>query len=208
MARGRFITFEGGEGTGKSTQARMLAAALGSLGIPARTTREPGGAPGAEMLRGLLLDRAADWSPLAETLLHFAARAEHVAKTVLPALEAGHWVVCDRFTDSTIAYQGGGEGVARAVIDTLIGLIGLRPDATVILDAAETVCATRIAARGERADHYQHQPDAFHARVRASFREIAAQAPDRCVLLPAEGDADSVHRAVMRTLRERLILPA
>ena len=121
MPPGRFITLEGGEGAGKSTQARLLADALVELGLPVLRTREPGGAPGAEILRDLLLGGSVDWSAPAETLLHFAARAEHVEKTIRPALAAGMWVVCDRFYDSTMAYQGYGQGADRAAIATLTG---------------------------------------------------------------------------------------
>lgn len=133
--RGRFITLEGGEGAGKSTQARRLAAALAAEGLPVLRTREPGGAPGAEAIRALLLGRG-PWDGLAEMLLHFAARREHLARTIAPALEAGIWVISDRFADSTLAYQGFGQGVPRAAWDTLAGLAleGLWPDLTLMLD--------------------------------------------------------------------------
>src|SRR3712207_7992385 len=133
MARGRFITLEGGEGAGKSTQARLLEAALRDSGHRVLRTREPGGAPGAEAIRGVLLG-SGPWDGVAECMLHFAARREHVARSVGPALQAGMWVVCDRFADSTLAYQCFGQGVPRAVWEALaaVALDGLRPDLTVV----------------------------------------------------------------------------
>src|SRR5271154_3532214 len=125
MIRGRFITLEGGEGTGKTTQSALLVQALMQRSLAVLQTREPGGSPGAELLRGILLGGSVDWSPRAETLLHFAARAEHVAKTIQPAIQAGSWVVCDRFFDSTLAYQGYGQGADRDFIASLIGLLGI-----------------------------------------------------------------------------------
>ena len=146
---GRFITLEGGEGAGKSTQAKLLAEALAARGLPVLRTREPGGAPGAEVLRDLLLGGRVDWSAPAETLLHFAARAEHVERTIRPALDAGMWVVCDRFYDSTMAYQGYGLGADRGMIAALIRLVGVHPDLTIVLDVSDAVAVARRAqARG------------------------------------------------------------
>ncbi|HEY7576730.1 MAG TPA: dTMP kinase [Acetobacteraceae bacterium] len=199
-----FITLEGGEGAGKSTQAALLADALVELGLPVLRTREPGGAPGAETLRGLLLGGGVAWSPLAETLLHFAARAEHVAKTIRPALDAGMWVVCDRFYDSTVAYQGYGQGADRGVIATLTGILGIVPDVTLMLDVSDAVAAARRVLRAGDADRYERLDPAFHARVRQGFRDIAAAAPARCLLIAADGPAEAVHVAIMRALRERL----
>ena len=167
MPTGHFITLEGGEGAGKSTQARLLADALVALGLPVLRTREPGGAPGAETLRALLLGGAVDWSAPAETLLHFAARAEHVEKTIRPALAAGMWVVCDRFCDSTMAYQGYGQGADRAMIATLAGLLGLMPDVTLVLDVSERVAVARRLRRGNDGDRYERLDASFHARVNA-----------------------------------------
>src|SRR3954454_4752864 len=133
MTRARCMTVEGGEGAGKSTQVRLLADALCAFGMPVLLTREPGGAPGSELLRDLLLSGRIEWSAPAETLLHFAARAEHVETTIRPALDAGMWVVCDRFYDSTMAYQGYGQGADRAVITTLTTLLGITPDVTLVL---------------------------------------------------------------------------
>lgn len=203
MTSGRFVTLEGGEGAGKTTQADRLAAALVAAGIPTVRTREPGGAPGAELLRGILLGGQIDWSPRAETLLHFAARAEHVARTIGPALAAGRWVVCDRFYDSTMAYQGYGQGADRAFIQAQIDLVGLRPDLTLVLDVPEAVAAERRRRRGGEADRYERLAAGFHARVRAGFRAIAAAEPARCVLLDAAADIESVHARVLAIARDR-----
>jgi dTMP kinase len=207
MASGRFITLEGGEGAGKSTQARLLADALVRLGLPVLRTREPGGAPGAEILRNLLLGDAVDWSASAEMLLHFAARAEHVEKTIGPALAAGMWVVCDRFFDSTMAYQGYGLGADRAAIATLTGLLGITPDVTLVLDVSDAVAVARQLERGADADRYEKLDALFHARVNQGFRDIAAAAPERCVVIAADGPIDAVHAAIMQALRARLALP-
>ena len=145
-ARGRFITLEGGEGGGKSTQARLLADALAARGLPVLLTREPGGSPGSEVLRELLLSGRIAWSPPAETLLHFAHRAEHVEKTIRPALAAGMWVVCDRFYDSTMVYQGYGLGADRGVIAALIGLLDFPPDLTLVLDVSVATTLHRLPA--------------------------------------------------------------
>lgn len=201
-----FITLEGGEGAGKSTQAVLLADALVALGLPVLRTREPGGAPGSETLRGLLLG-GGEWSPLAETLLHFAARAEHVAKTIRPALDAGMWVVCDRFYDSTLAYQGYGQGVDRGVIGSLIGHLGIVPDVTLVLDVSDDVAGERRVQRGGDADRYERLDAAFHARVRQAFRDIATAEPARCALIPANESREDVHAAIMRVARARLPLP-
>ena len=207
MTAGRFITLEGGEGAGKSTQARLLADALVQLGLPVLRTREPGGAPGAEILRNLLLGDAVDWSASAEMLLHFAARAEHVEKTIGPALAAGMWVVCDRFFDSTMAYQGYGLGADRAAIATLTGLLGITPDVTLVLDVSDAVAVARQLERGADADRYEKLDALFHARVNQGFRDIAAAAPERCVVIAADGPIDAVHAAIMQALRARLALP-
>jgi dTMP kinase len=201
---GSFITLEGGEGAGKSTQARLLADALVEHRLPVLRTREPGGAPGAEVLRGLLLGGEIEWSARAETLLHFAARAEHIAKTIRPALDAGTWVVCDRFYDSTMAYQGYGLGADRGMIATLVGLLGIVPDVTLVLDVSEPVAVARQIKRGMEADRYEKLDALFHARVRQGFRDIAAAEPQRCVLIAADGSEAAVHAAIMAALRARL----
>jgi dTMP kinase len=200
MAQGRFITLEGGEGAGKSTQARLLADALAGLGIPVLRTREPGGAPGAEVLRELLLSGRCAWSAPAETLLHFAARAEHVEHTIGPALAVGTWVVCDRFADSTMAYQGYGQGADRTMIADLTRMIGLVPDVTFVLDVSTEVAAARLRGRGAAADRYERECGAFHSRVAAGFREIARAEPRRCVLIDANRTEEEVHAEIMQVL--------
>jgi dTMP kinase len=207
MPLGRFITLEGGEGAGKSTQTRLLAQALVELGLPVLRTREPGGAPGAELLRDLLLGGSVDWSAPAEALLHFAARAEHIEKTIGPALDAGMWVVCDRFFDSTMAYQGYGQGADRSMIAALTGLLRLTPDVTIILDVSESVATARQLQRGADADRYERLDALFHARVNQGFRDIAKAAPERCVLIAGDGTEHDVHAAIMQALRQRLALP-
>jgi dTMP kinase len=199
---GRLITLEGGEGAGKSTQARMLADALCELGLPVLRTREPGGAPGAEFLREVLLSGRIDWSAVAETMLHVAARMEHVAKTIRPAIEAGSWVVCDRFHDSTMAYQGYGLGVDRGMIEVLGTMVGVVPDLTLVLDVPREVALARLRGRGAVDDRYERLNDDFHRRVNEGFRAIAAQA--RCVLVDAAQDAAAVHETVMAAVRRLL----
>ncbi len=205
-----FITLEGGEGAGKSTQAALLADALCARGHAVLRTREPGGAPGAEFLRNVLLGGTIDWSSRAETLLHFAARVEHVEKTIRPALAAGMWVVCDRFYDSTLAYQGYGQGADRGFIATLAGLVGLVPDLTLVLDVPDAVGADRLRGRGGAADRYEKLDAAFHQRVNDGFRSIAASAPERCVVVPAGADIQTVQSAVLAAVdgRSRLALIA
>ncbi len=201
---GRFVTLEGGEGAGKTTQSALLAEALAARGIGVLRTREPGGSPAAELLRGILLDGSVDWAPHAETLLHFAARADHVAKTIEPALQAGTWVVCDRFSDSTLAYQGYGQGADRGFIASLVGLLGIAPDLTIVLDVGEAVAAGRRRQRGGDADRYERLDAAFHARVRHGFRDIAKADPKRCVLLDASGSIRAVHTAILTAVWTRL----
>ncbi len=203
MRRGRFITLEGGEGAGKTTQSALLAEALAARGLAVLRTREPGGSPGAELLRGILLGGSVDWSPRAETLLHFAARAEHVAKTIGPALDGGSWVICDRFYDSTQAYQGYGQGADRGFIAAQIRLLGMAPDLTLVLDVPEAVAAERMRLRGGDADRYERLDAAFHARVRQGFREIAAAEPARCVLVDASAGVQAVHAVIMGEIAAR-----
>jgi len=206
--RGRFITLEGGEGAGKSTQARLLEAALVAAGHRVVRTREPGGAPGAEAIRGVLLGPKGDgipWDGVAECMLHFAARREHVVRTILPALEAGHWVVCDRFADSTMAYQCYGQGVPRAVFDALAGvaLEGLAPDLTLVLDLAPEEGLARAAARGET-NRYEAAGLDFHRRVHDGFRAIAAAEPGRCAVIDASDAPEGVAASILRVVRARL----
>ena len=165
-------------------------------------TREPGGSPGAERLRALLLAGDVCFAPQAETLLHFAARADHLARTILPALEAGCWVVCDRFADSTLAYQGHGLGADQALIARLTTAAGIAPDLTIVLEASAAVADARLQARGARPDRYERLGPAFHARVRASFRAIAAAEPARCRLMDADGSMEEVHWRIWRAVAE------
>jgi dTMP kinase len=206
-AEPRFITLEGGEGTGKSTQSRLLADALAARGLPVLRTREPGGAPGAEFLREVLLGGTIGWSAAAETMLHFAARAEHVERTIRPALAAGMWVVCDRFFDSTMAYQGFGLGADRERIAVLTRLIGIRPDLTLVLDANPDLTRQRMLARSGALDRYERLDEAFHDRVQGGFRKIASDNPDRCVTIDASGSIASVQAAILHALDLRFQKP-
>lgn len=201
--RGRFITLEGGEGAGKSTQATRLTAFLANSGFPVIQTREPGGSPAADILRELLLSGRHDWAPLAEVMLHFASRAEHIARVIAPALEAGTWVICDRFADSTLVYQGWGLGADRAAIRTLTEMMGIVPDLTLILDIDVATTQARLASRGTVADRYEILGAAFFQRIRDGFKAVAAEHRDRCVLLSGEGDADTVTEALTAALRQR-----
>lgn len=207
-ARGRFITLEGGEGAGKSTQARRLAAWLASeRGLPVLLTREPGGAPGAEAIRGVLLGAGRGWDPVAEAMLHFAARREHLARTILPALDAGMWVVSDRFADSTRAYQCHGQGVPDDVWSRLaaLALEGISPDLTLVLDIAPEAGMGRAARRGEL-DRYERLDADFHARVRTGFLAIAKAEPGRCAVVDATPGAEAVTSEIQRVVAERLPL--
>ena len=209
MARGRFITLEGGEGAGKSTQLRLLAEFLRARGIDVVTTREPGGSPGAEAIRGLLVSGdTGRWRPLTEAMLVCAARHEHVEATIRPALEAGTWVISDRFADSTLAYQGSGLGVARASLDALIGLAvgGLSPDLTLVLDVPPEQGIGRTRARTGGEDRYERMELDFHRRLRRGFLDIAAAEPGRCAVIDATRPLDAVQAAI-RAEVERWLLP-
>lgn len=204
--RGRFITLEGGEGAGKSTQAKRLAAALAAAGLPVLCTREPGGTPGAERIRGLLLGHG-PWDSVAEAMLHFAARREHLVRTIRPFLEAGGWVVSDRFADSTLAYQGA-QGLPREVWARLaeVALEGFAPDVTLVLDLPVAAGMARAAARSG-ADRYERMGAAFHERVRAGFLAIAAAEPERCAVVDATAGPGPVFDAMAAVLRARLGAP-
>ena len=207
-ARGRFIAFEGGEGTGKSTQARLLAAALAARGIDCVTTREPGGTPGAEAIRALLLDPALpQWKPAAEALLFAAARSDHVAHLIEPALAAGRWVICDRFVDSSLAYQGAAGGLGEAAIRALhrVGSQGLLPDLTMLLEADPQATAARIEARdGDVADKIGGRGAAFHDDVSAAFERLAEAEPARFRRIDALGSPEAVHALVIAALDDVL----
>jgi len=209
MARGRFITFEGGEGGGKSTQARQLARALEQAGIAVALTREPGGAPGAEEIRRLVVEGAPErWDALTEALLLTAARREHVVRTIEPALAAGRWVISDRFADSTLAYQGYGHGVDRGALETLRRLAAgtLTPDLTLILDVPVELGLARAHQRRGHELRFEAMDREFHERLRQGFHAIAAAEPARCVVIDATGPADAVTRAVIAAAAERLAL--
>ena len=206
-ARGRFITIEGGEGAGKSTQLDLLATTLQRAGILLRRTREPGGSAGAEAIRKLLLDGTDErWDAVAEALLLYAARRDHVARLIAPALERGIWVICDRFADSTLAYQGYGRGLPLADLAALhrFALGDFKPDLTLILDLPATDGLARAARRTDAADRFERLDRAFHERLREGFREIAAAEPQRCVLIDAGGDRDTVRRTILAAVNERL----
>ena len=200
---GRFITLEGGEGAGKTTQIRRIAAALAAAGLPVLRTREPGGTPGAERIRDLLLGHG-PWDPVAEAMLHFAARREHVVTVIRPFLAAGGWVLCDRFADSTLAYQGA-QGLDRSVWQRLadVALAGFAPDVTLMLDMPVEAGMARAAARSG-ADRYERMGAACHERVRGAFLAIAAGDPGRCAVVDASGPPDAVFAAIREVLRTRL----
>lgn len=206
-ARGRFITLEGGEGAGKSTQIARLKAWLEARGRTVVATREPGGSPGAEMVRKLLVEGPVErWDGITEALLHCAARREHLRTTVWPALERGAWVVSDRFADSTAAYQGHGHGVDPALLDRLyqIAVGNFRPDLTLVLDLPVEVGLARAAKRRGSETRYETLPMEFHERVRAGFLAIAAREPKRCVVVDAGQEIDNTAAAIARTVEERL----
>lgn len=201
---GRFIALEGGEGVGKSTQGRLLVQALSARGLEVIATREPGGTVGAEAIRTMLLSTEGDgWGARAEALLFAAARADHVEKLIRPAMARGAWVVCDRFVDSSRAYQGGGGGLSDEDVLALhrIGSDGLLPDVTVLLTVAPAVSAARIALRdGDVADRIGGRGAAYHARVAASFRAFAMAEPARFAVIDALGSPNEVHARVMASL--------
>ena len=207
MSRGRFITFEGGEGAGKSTQVKRLAERLAMGGREVITTREPGGSPGAESIRDLVLRGDADrWSPVTETLLMYAARRDHVERVIRPALARGAWVVCDRFADSTRAYQGAAGGTDPALIAALETYIleDVRPDLTLVFDLSPQTGLARAHARAGAEMRFESKGMAFHERLRDGFRAIAAAEPDRCAVIDAEAAMDAVEAAVWSAVEGRL----
>ncbi|MEW5729097.1 MAG: dTMP kinase [Pseudomonadota bacterium] len=208
MTSGRFITFEGGEGAGKSTQLTLLAEALTAAGFEVVTTREPGGSKGAEAIRALLVTGDTDrWDAETEALLHTAARRDHLARTVWPALQRGAWVICDRFADSTLAYQGYGHGLSKDFIRDLTRLaIGeFKPDLTLILDLPVEEGLRRAGGRGGAEDRYERMGTAFHERLRQGFLDIARADPDRCAVVDATLPLDEVRQAVLRAVKSRLL---
>jgi dTMP kinase len=206
---GRFITLEGGEGTGKSTQARRLAATLKGRGISCIVTREPGGSPGAEEIRSLLVKgEPGRWDPLPETLLLYAARADHVEKTIKPALAKGEWVICDRFSDSSYAYQGAGRGLDRETVRRIeaIAIGDFKPDFTLILDLPPELGLERTTRRGSGDTRFEQFDLQFHVRLRKAFHDIARRAGDRCVIIDASGSEDDVAAAVLTAISKRFAL--
>lgn len=207
MSRGRFITFEGGEGAGKSTQARRLARALEEHGLSVTVTREPGGSPGAEDIRSLIVSGDTDrWTPLTETLLVFAARADHLECTIRPALKSGKWVICDRFVDSTFAYQGIGQGMSAETIGRLRDLVVGHdmPALTLILDLPVETGLERAGRRDHAEDRFERMGDNFHQKLRQAFLDIASAEPERCVVIDAARDEDAVAEAVWQAVSSRL----
>ncbi len=209
IKRGRFITLEGGEGAGKSTLAAELTARLQAAGATVVATREPGGAPGAEEVRRLLVTGEADrWDPLGEALLLSAARRDHVRRLIAPSLAAGAFVLCDRFYDSTLAYQGYGHGLARRTLDQLkrMAVGRLRPDLTLILDLPASVGLHRAQARRGDEMRFESLDLSFHERLRAGFLEIAGAEPRRCVVIDATQSASKVAAEAWAVIVNRLRL--
>ncbi|MCB9948749.1 MAG: dTMP kinase [Rhodospirillaceae bacterium] len=210
MPRGRLITLEGGEGAGKSTQIRALTLALKTHGVDTAATREPGGTPEGEAIRALLLDGDPDrFDGVSQALLHFAARREHLRQTILPLLDSGTWVLCDRFADSTMAYQGYGAGLGRDLIEAMhrISIGTFTPDLTVILDLAPEQAASRLDQRNEARNSYELLDQAFHDRVRAGFLDIARREPERCLVVDASLPEAAVTAAIFEAIEDRLGVP-
>ena len=204
--RGRFVTFEGIDGSGKSTQARRLAAALSAEGREVVLTREPGGSPGAEEIRRLLVEGDPHrWSPVAELLLFNAARRDHLEKTIRPALEAGRTVISDRFADSTRVYQGAARADLRPLADSLHAeVIALEPDLTFVIDMDPATALSRGLARRSGEDRFEDLGEGFQARLREGFRALAAEFPARCVLIDGARPEDDVAAEILAETRARL----
>lgn len=205
--RGRFITFEGGEGAGKSTQIKLLCEHLEKRGIAFAKTREPGGTPGAEAIRGLLVQGDTDrWDAESEALLHYAARRDHVERMIHPALDAGIWVVSDRFADSTMAYQGYAHGLGREWVGRLHDLVlgDFAPDLTIVLDVPVAAGLARAGKRGGDETRYERLGTAFHQAVRDGFLDIARREPARCVVIDSRDPPATVAGAVRKAVAERL----
>lgn len=205
-ARGRFVTVEGGEGVGKSTSLEFLRGLIEERGFDVVTTREPGGTPAAERIRALLLEHGDEPMPdAAELLLFFAARSLHVENLIRPALARGRWVVCDRFTDATRAYQWSGRGMDRGVIERLADLVhpGLEPDLVLLLDAPPEVGRDRARRRGD-ADRLEQEQAAFHQRVRDGYRALAAEKPERFCVVDAAQPVAAVHAGIEQAIQRLL----
>lgn len=207
MTHARFITLEGGEGTGKSTLAAGLEAALVQRGIGVERTREPGGTPGAEEIRRLLVEGSGDrWQPMSEALLLYAARHDHVERRIRPALAAGRWVICDRFFDSTTAYQGAAGGVDRATLDQLrvLALGDFAPDLTLVLDLDPELGLGRAGSRGGHEQRFEGKGLAFHQRLREGFLDVARAEPERCAVIDAGLPVASVLASALAVIDQRL----
>jgi len=205
--RGKFITFEGGEGSGKSTQARLLAGALRKTGTIVVETREPGGSPFAERLRAFILDASLPpHVPLAEALLFYAARADHIAAVIRPAIDGGRWVICDRFSDSTRVYQGAAGALPGDSIEVLERLVvgGMSPDLTIVLDLPAEAGLARARARSNAADGYENRGADYHERLRTGFVELARDNPGRVHLIDGSGDRDAIAADVRAMVASRL----
>ena len=203
-----FITFEGGEGVGKSTQIKMLAQRLNAAGYSTITTREPGGSPGAEIMRHLLLSGVGKLlGPEVEAILFAAARDDHTHNVILPALKAGSWVLCDRFYDSTRAYQGSLGTVPADIIDSMrrVTIGDLKPDLTIILDLPVELGLERVRRRGGTPDRFETEDVGFHQRLRDLYCEIAAQEPERCVLVDANAQAEAIAGRIWVLVQQRIL---
>jgi dTMP kinase len=207
---GKFISLEGGEGAGKTTQIKLLAAALKSAGLDSVLTREPGGTPGAEDIRSLLVEGAISrWQPMTEALLHYSARLEHVNATIFPALDAGKWVISDRFSDSTLAYQGYGHGLDQEDMATLHRLVlgDFKPDLTIILDIPDDVGIARACMRENSEilaeDRYERMGSKFHQKVKDGFLDIARRDPQRCSVIDANCPPEEVNEAILGIIKLR-----
>lgn len=210
--KGRFITLEGGEGVGKSTLAATLVSRLSDRGLKIVRTREPGGSPGAEALRKLILTPPPEfdqWGPLTEALMFYAARRDHLDKLIKPALDAGAWVICDRFSDSTRAYQAAAGGAVREEIETLericVGASG--PDLTLVLDLPLSEARARMATRATKDDAIESRGLEYHQRVRQAFLDIARANPQRCAVLDASLAPEALADAAMKIVDQRLVRP-
>ena len=206
MRSNKFITFEGGEGSGKSTQILLLADYLRKQGIDCLTTREPGGTPNAEMIRKILVTgESKRWDAESEALLHFAARRAHLKNTVWPTLQRGSWVISDRFADSTMAYQGVAMGLGQGSIESLyqFAVGDFIPDLTFILDVPVTLGLARARQRDDRENRYENMDTQFHERVRTAFLEIAKREPLRCVVVDAQNTMNDTSRAIIHTIKQR-----
>jgi len=203
----KFITFEGGEGAGKTTQIHILKTALEKAGIAAVTTREPGGSPGAEEIRKLLVEGEPDrWQPMTEALLNIAARSDHVKRFIRPQMDAGKWVVSDRFFDSTLAYQGYGHGLELSRLEQLHEIVfaDFYPDLTLIFDVPVEIGLARTGIRGGVEDRFEKMDISFHERLRRGFLDIAKRQPDRCYVIDATQSVDAVEESVKSALLQKL----